>query len=622
MTGFWISQICVRGSKVADATLTFQRGLNVLSGGSDTGKSYLLGCIRYMMGGEEPPDSIPLDKNYEHLFLEINTYEGETFTLERSLKRGGDFRVYDCALTDIADNAPIEMTGIHRSGRRDTLPDKLLDICDLHDIQIRLNKDGAKRRLRFGDIANFSLIDETRIIGKNSPLWPSGQNGKYTEENNAFNFLITGEDDSAVITAPEPKLVQAGWTARAALLDSLIADAELDAGESNPELAEQLEKLKKTIEGVSTEVVAKNAAISELLDERKGHWETVRQSRSRIAVIAQLEKRFALLREHYESDLERLSFLRESDHYLSQLGDGHCPFCGQLLKDHSQEKIAEESSQALKIQEAAAAEQEKLRRLIVDLENTMKALAFESNQLMSTIDRADDRLKVVSRSVQENLEPELVTVKEEFEMLLRKRAELEMKAERQTRLEQLVLQRAEMGKKPTQAQIRKDVEVSPTAEVSSRRREFCDAMEERLRTWAFPTVGAVELHRDKGNRPFDVVVNGQKARSHGKGYRALIHSAFTITLMYESQERHTKLVILDSPLTSFKDKDRVPVSEDVQLAFYRDLVKTTDDCQIILLENKDPLKEFQEQINYVHFSGNPSVGRYGFYPVDDVQDET
>ena len=45
MTGFWISQICVRGSKVADATLTFQRGLNVLSGGSDTGKSYLLGCI-------------------------------------------------------------------------------------------------------------------------------------------------------------------------------------------------------------------------------------------------------------------------------------------------------------------------------------------------------------------------------------------------------------------------------------------------------------------------------------------------------------------------------------------------------------------------------------------------
>ena len=53
-----------------------------------------------------------------------------------------------------------------------------------------------------------------------------------------------------------------------------------------------------------------------------------------------------------------------------------------------------------------------------------------------------------------------------------------------------------------------------------------------------------------------------------------------------------------------------------------DLVKTTDDYQIILLENKDPMEEFQEQINYVHFSGNPSVGRYGFYPVEEVQDET
>lgn len=86
--GFWISQICARGSKATDATLHFRPGLNVVSGGSDTGKSYILGCIRYMLGGEEPPDSIPPDKPYDKLFLELNTYAGLTFTLERSLKKG------------------------------------------------------------------------------------------------------------------------------------------------------------------------------------------------------------------------------------------------------------------------------------------------------------------------------------------------------------------------------------------------------------------------------------------------------------------------------------------------------------------------------------------------------
>lgn len=85
--------------------------------------------------------------------------------------------------------------------------------------------------------------------------------------------------------------------------------------------------------------------------------------------------------------------------------------------------------------------------------------------------------------------------------------------------------------------------------------------------------------------------------------------------MYESQDRQTRLVILDSPLTSFKDKDRVEVSEDIQRAFYLNLVETTNDYQNILLENKDPMEEFQEQINFVHFSKNESVGRYGFYPV-------
>lgn len=619
-TGFWISQICARGKEADDAALFFKPGLNVISGGSDTGKSYILGCIRYMMGGEEPPDSIPPDKKYDQIFLEINTHEGQTFTLERSLKKGSDFRFFDCALSEIEEATPVVLRGTHVKDRRDTVPDKLLEICNLTDIEIRLNKDGVKRRLRFGDVANFSLIDEIRIIGKNSPLWPTGQRGTYTEENSAFNFFLTGEDDSAIITAGEPKLVQAGWKARAELLDSMIEDAELHLGEKNDELVEQLERLKATIDGVSTDVVSKNEEIAKLLGERKQHWETIRQARSRIAVIGQLEKRFELLKKHYESDVERLSFLGESDHYLSQLGEGHCPYCGQLMKDHSEEDIADESAEAAKIQEAAAAEQEKIRLLILDLQSTLTSLTAEASELDESIASANEKLKRLSRQVQENLEPELLIVKEEFGILLNKRAKLEMQIERQTRLESLNQQRLAMGKKPTQAQIRKNVDTAPTSEVTKRRREFCDAMESRLQSWAFPNIGTIELQRDRGNRPYDIVINGQTARSHGKGYRALIHSAFTITLMLEAQNRHSRVVILDSPLTSFKDKDRVEVSEDVQRAFYLDLVKTPDDFQIILLENKDPMDEFRANINYVHFSKNDSVGRYGFYPVTESEE--
>ena len=57
--GFWISKVCSRGENKPDAVVEFHSGLNVVSGASDTGKSYLLGCIRYMMGTEDAPSSIP-----------------------------------------------------------------------------------------------------------------------------------------------------------------------------------------------------------------------------------------------------------------------------------------------------------------------------------------------------------------------------------------------------------------------------------------------------------------------------------------------------------------------------------------------------------------------------------
>ena len=44
--GFYISQVQVTGPEKKDAIIEFSKGLNVVSGPSDTGKSYLLqlGC--------------------------------------------------------------------------------------------------------------------------------------------------------------------------------------------------------------------------------------------------------------------------------------------------------------------------------------------------------------------------------------------------------------------------------------------------------------------------------------------------------------------------------------------------------------------------------------------------
>ncbi|MCA9177689.1 MAG: hypothetical protein KDB14_24645 [Planctomycetales bacterium] len=599
-----------------DALVELRRGLNVISGASDTGKSYLLGCLRYMLGTQDPPTSIPEDDGYDRLLVEVSQHDDRVFTLERSLKNGGDFSLYGCPLEEVADTSPEARLATHQKGKSNTIPDLLLEIAKLQNVEIRTKADGTKRRLRYSDVRHFSLISETAIIDPRSPVWPSGQYATAPADNSIFNYFLTGEDDSKAIKVPEVKVKQAGWQAKHDLLAKLIEHAEKEAGNPGDDLKDQLEKLVASIEGASNDVARSNEEVRDLLSQRKNHWALIRDSRSRLAVIEQLDKRFVLLKEHYNSDLERLSFLGESDHFLSQLGEGHCPICGQLLGEHTSEQIAQESDYSISIQEASNVEKAKIQKLIEDLDETLQGLTKEAGELERQIENANASIKDVGRRVQEHLEPDLAVAKEELNRLVAKRIEVEQQLDRRERLEYLRSQQVELGKRPTKAQIERESAATPSASLTRERRRFCDTLESRLSVWRFPKVGTVEFEPQKN--AVDIVVNGQNRTSRGKGVRALLHAAFTINLMYHARDRHPRMVVLDSPLTSYKDKDRVNVEEDVQLAFYEDMVKTSSEFQIILLENKDPPESLRSEMNYIHFSRNQAVGRYGFYPIKSV----
>lgn len=612
-SGFWIAKIAAKGENKEDAFVEFRTGLNVVSGASDTGKSYLLGCMDYMLGGETPPKSVPEDAGYDTLFVELVSRTDESrVTFERSLKHGGDFNLFKCGLSDVVDHQAVVLLGTHRKGRTDTLPDLLLTYSGNADVDVRTSAAGAKRRLRFSDIRHFSLIDETSIISERSPVWPSAQFATSTVDNSIFDYLLCGENASKLIKAPATKVVQAGWVGKAELLDDMIGTAEAEVGDIDGEIDQQLQRLQVSIDGVAIDVARQNEAIEELLTQRTQQWDTIRESRNRLAVIDQLSRRFVLLKKHYESDLERLGFLGEADHYLQQLGAGHCPTCGRPLEAHSDTE-AEEHVEAIGIRQAVKSESEKIESSISDLASTLLALETETGGLVAEIEESEVALKEVSRRVQENLDPQIRKAKEELAMLFKMKAELETQKNRQDQLLKLRNQKAELGKRPTKKSIQGDVDFAPTASVTKSRRNFCDSLEKRLRSWKFPNVGTVEFV--KGRNAYELVVNGQPANSHGKGLRAIIHAAFTITLMFESLTRHSRLIVLDSPLTSFKDKDRVDVASDIHRAIYEDLTKINLDVQIIVLENKDPPKDLQERMRYHHFSGNANIPRSGFFPI-------
>src|SRR5262245_34700004 len=76
------------------ASVTFGPGLNVVYGASNTGKSFIVDSIDYMLGGKGPLRDIPERVGYDQILLGVETLSGDVFTLVRGAD-GGPFKLFE-----------------------------------------------------------------------------------------------------------------------------------------------------------------------------------------------------------------------------------------------------------------------------------------------------------------------------------------------------------------------------------------------------------------------------------------------------------------------------------------------------------------------------------------------
>ena len=94
-TGFLLTRLMLSGKGVQDAQVEFKRGLNVITGPSDTGKTFIAQCINFMLGGSKPLEEIPEAAPYELVTLGIRrSSDNHEVLFERSIK-GGKIRLID-----------------------------------------------------------------------------------------------------------------------------------------------------------------------------------------------------------------------------------------------------------------------------------------------------------------------------------------------------------------------------------------------------------------------------------------------------------------------------------------------------------------------------------------------
>ncbi|MGC2423330.1 MAG: AAA family ATPase [Nitrospirota bacterium] len=607
---FYITHIALIGSDVPKAEVNFKPGLNVISGPSDSGKTFILQCIDFMLGAKTPPKRIDEAANYNFIQIGLSSQDQDReVILERSIK-GGDFNLYE------KNDESKTLGAKHQDGNKNTISSFLLMLSGLENKKVRTNKGGTTRSLSFRDIARLILVNEETIIRELSPIY-SLRGGYSTRpvESSIFRLMLSGTDDASVIASENIKIARGKQQGKTELLDELLNRtrqrlAEADLSGDQAEWQQQLNIVESLFTIASEELAVEQKTVAIIEERRRAVWTRLRRIESKKDVLSELQQRFDLLHQQYSSDLLRLETVAEASLRLGQMKEERCPVCGSLAEYHILIHQKPEASPE-DVAKACIVEANKIRVLLVDLKSTQNINDAEIKQLVINIESEQTDLKIILDEITERISPRVNAALQKLRDSQDKRDTYRAAVEMRSREEEL----AELLREVQEMKPKNPNKGTTTKVGADETEDFCLEVEALLKSWKFPDTGRVTFSEEDQ----DLVISGRDRTSHGKGVRAIFHSAFNLALLklaLEEQLPHPGFVVLDSPLVVYRepDTDEGNFSRDVKDAFFRLVSDQFSSAQVIVFENEDPPADIAKSANVIKFTG-ANHGRRGFIPL-------
>jgi DNA repair ATPase RecN len=618
MTSLCILQIAFTGQNVQPVSLKFESGLNLVYGASNTGKSFTLKVIDYMLGGTKPLPEFEQREGYEKIWFSFAFSTGETHTLSRSFN-GGGFELYDGIVTEISlDNPPKTLGATQNTKITLSLSQFLLEKLDFAGKKLSKNVTGATEAISFRNVVPVALVDESAIQSEVSPV-ESGDPIFRTKERSLFRLLLTGIDDSSIVAVLDAKTFNTSKSVRIEVIQEMlnIVETKLSDYSDIDNLASQNEKLDSTFERIQSEFDAVQGSIRALLQEKQSLSIHLPKIGQRLVEIKLHLERFATLDNVYVSDIQRLNSLEEAGFLLSLDNAKACSLCGAPAEAQSH---AQDINNIKQIRQSAIVEIEKITNQRDDLKRTISDLNEELSELNKNYPILSSRLDEVERNII-RLTPSANETKLSVREIVLERDEvkegLSLLEQRNTLLAKL--EEFNKLKKPSK-------DDQPTLKTSdSSVHKLSEIVSEVLKAWEFP--GKCQVSFDQSTH--DLMIDGKLRVNNGKGVRAVTHAAFKVALLIYCKRYdlpHPGFVVLDSPLLTYRDPMKTPntsrLTEDeevlakssLKIKFFEHLSSLKDLGQFIIFENIDPPINIETLANVQIFSGSATLGRDGLFP--------
>jgi hypothetical protein len=602
------------GPKKEPAEVSFDSGLNLIYGPSNTGKSSILDAIDFMFARERSLKEIPEHEGYDQIFLGIEFSNDEQFTFVRNIT-GGDYQCFPGLHKEKPEDLKPDILKAKKATKKHpAITEFILQRIGLDNKKLKKNADNKTISLTLRNLLPLTLISETNIQKEGSPFI-SEQYTEQTEHKSRLKLLLTGVDDSTLLPA-EAESRRVSYNARIEFIDELInehsekIENDIPEDDSQEELQSQREKLSKTIEREHSLLESTEEQYGLLISERTGFRKELEQNEEREAEISEMLGRFSLLKEQYLSDIKRLENICEAGSIIAVLPSEKCPLCGSKVSESQEHENCDGNLKDIVI--AAESEKRKLAKLYEELMDAMNQLKLEKKNIQDKIPKISKNISSVNEKLSE-LNPELSSKRRNYTDLLDIKLSIDHSLEMFEQLGKLQEKKAALEKSAPEEKASDSSETSlPTKAIN----DLAQYLKELLENWHFTNSDNVYFDKETG----DFVISGKHRISNGKGYRAITHAAATLALMKFCEERdqaHPGFVLLDSPLLAYEEPDNEEddlTGTDVNKMFF-DYVSNWKSRQVIIFENKKSIpSEYASGEQIIHFTKN-ETGRYGFFPV-------
>lgn len=605
-----LTKLVLTGENKQDAIIDFKDGLNVIAGASDTGKSFAFECIDYALGSSSELKEVPEVDGYQSVFLEIEDIgQRVIFTIERGItKEKNKMTIYYSNYQD-KDRAKNEKISITHSAKK-SLSKKMLNYCGCIYNNVKKNAEKTQS-FTFRSFIPLMMISELRITATYSPIYRVDSRGSTfaTSEKSVFKTVISGTDYEKKEKKENTEIAKAELKGKIEQLKQIINEIRLE----NNDLMKGVEdiKLEKSIE-----IIELNKFIKEKTDEIKKHELEYKNTQAEIEFentelkrLLNNNNKFKLLKKNYLSDLDRLEFINDAFDLTQQLVEVECPICHSPMKINEIEKSDD-------YYEALVAEKLKIEVQLTELDKTIKDLSDEIMNKEENISKLENHKDEIKDILNNKLGPIVAEKVEQVQNLLEIQEKINLITRNKKRMDKYYTEINEWQEKiDSTVQNKGNKKENLPDEYTN---ELCMEIKQLLKKCDF--IGE-EDDIKYNSATNDVKIGDKEKASFGKGARAIINSTFLIGLMnycYKKKLCHPGFVVLDSPLTTYKEKDKKDgvdetITKGTKEKFYEMLAEQKNG-QIIIFDNEEPSSTVKKKINYLHFSGDSSVGRKGLIP--------